>query len=44
MNEQDLSELPEPVRREMTFIPARTLEDVLKVALPAGAVADVLLR
>lgn len=26
---------------EMTFIPARTLEDVLKVALPAVAVADV---
>jgi ATP-dependent Lon protease len=41
MNEQDLSELPEEVRREMTFIPARTLEDVLKVALPGVAVADV---
>ena len=42
MNEQDLSELPEDVRREMTFIPARTLEDVLKVALPAvAALADV---
>ena len=36
MNEQDLAELPEEVRREMTFVPARTLEDVLKVALPAS--------
>lgn len=34
MNEQDLSELPADVRRDMTFVPARTLEDVLKVALP----------
>jgi ATP-dependent Lon protease len=34
MNTQDLDELPPDVRREMTFVPARTLEDVLKVALP----------
>jgi len=34
MNVQDLDELPADVRREMTFVPARTLEDVLKVALP----------
>jgi len=34
MNTQDLDELPADVRREMTFVPARTLEDVLKVALP----------
>jgi ATP-dependent Lon protease len=41
MNTPDLAELPEEVRREMTFVPARTLEDVLKVALPpAGAVED----
>ena len=33
MNEQDLAELPAEVRREMTFVPARTLEEVLKVAL-----------
>jgi ATP-dependent Lon protease len=32
MNEQDLAELPEDVRAQMTFGPARTLEDVLKVA------------
>jgi ATP-dependent Lon protease len=35
MNSQDLVELPEEVRREMTFVPAATLEDVLRVALPA---------
>jgi ATP-dependent Lon protease len=35
MNVQDLEELPPDVRREMTFVPARTLEDVLKIALPA---------
>ncbi|OFW26356.1 MAG: endopeptidase La [Acidobacteria bacterium RIFCSPLOWO2_12_FULL_66_21] len=40
MNEQDLAELPEEVRREMTFVPARTLEDVLKVALPGVASAE----
>jgi ATP-dependent Lon protease len=40
MNEQDLTELPAEVRSQMTFVPARTLEDVLKVALPAPAVAD----
>jgi ATP-dependent Lon protease len=34
MNTQDLDELPADVRQEMTFVPARTLEDVLKVALP----------
>jgi ATP-dependent Lon protease len=44
MNEQDLAELPAEVRAHMTFIPARTLEDVLKVALPAGAVTDAPVR
>jgi ATP-dependent Lon protease len=34
MNIQDLVELPEEVRREMTFVPAETLQDVLNVALP----------
>jgi ATP-dependent Lon protease len=37
MNEQDLSELPDDVRKSMTFVPARTLDDVLKIALPAVA-------
>ena len=31
-NAADLEELPEEVRREMTFVPAETLEDVLKTA------------
>jgi ATP-dependent Lon protease len=35
LNEQDLGELPGEVRREMNFVPVATLEDVLRVALPA---------
>ena len=31
-NTADLEELPEEVRREMTFVPAETLEDVLRAA------------
>lgn len=34
LNLPDLSELPEEVRNDVTFVPARTLEDVLNVALP----------
>src|SRR5262245_60613310 len=44
MNEQDLAELPADVRAEMTFFPARTFEDVLKVALPAVRIADATVR
>ncbi len=33
-NEEDLSELPEEVKKEMTFVPVETLQDVLTVALP----------
>jgi ATP-dependent Lon protease len=33
-NTQDLAELPEEVRRDIRFVPATTLEDVLNVALP----------
>jgi ATP-dependent Lon protease len=40
MNEVDLEELPPEVRQEMTFVPARTLEDVLRVALPEVPVPD----
>ncbi len=40
MNEQDLAELSEDVRKDMTFVPARTLDDVLKVALPAVTGAE----
>ena len=37
LNESDLDELPAEVRNSMQFVPARTLEDVLKVALPHTA-------
>jgi ATP-dependent Lon protease len=33
-NEQDLAELPPEVRKDMTFVPVETLQDVLRVALP----------
>ena len=36
-NMQDLVELPEEARKEMTFVPAETLDDVLRVALPEVA-------
>ena len=36
LNEPDLAELPEEVRREMTFVPVTTLEEALAVALPAA--------
>jgi len=40
MNEPDLQDLPEEVRKEMTFVAARTLDEVLRVALPGvGTVA-----
>ena len=35
-NEKDLSDLPENVRKEITFIFAEKVEDVLKAALPTG--------
>ncbi len=33
-NEADLAELPAEVKKDMRFVPVRTLEEVLKVALP----------
>ena len=39
-NEVDLAELPEEVRRDMTFVPVRTLEEALAVALPGTVSAD----
>ena len=33
LNEPDLEELPAEIRREMTFVPVETLEQVVKVAL-----------
>jgi ATP-dependent Lon protease len=37
MNRVDLAELPPEVREDITFVPASTLEDVLRIALPASA-------
>jgi len=33
-NEQDLSDMPEEVTKDVRFVPAETLQDVLRVALP----------
>ena len=33
-NTSDLAELPPEVKRDMEFVPARTLDDVLQIALP----------
>ena len=38
-NEPDLAELPDDVRKAIRFVPASSIEDVLRVALPA-AVAE----
>jgi ATP-dependent Lon protease len=35
LNRQDLAELPEEVKKEMRFVPVSTLEEVLRLALPA---------
>jgi len=40
-NLADLEELPEEVRREMTFVPAETLDDVLGAAFADQAVPNV---
>jgi ATP-dependent Lon protease len=40
MNEPDLAELPPDLRADMQFVPARTLDDVLQVALPAARQAS----
>lgn len=36
LNEPDLTELPEELRREMRFVPVESLEQVLKVAMTNG--------
>jgi ATP-dependent Lon protease len=38
-NLQDLTELPDEVRKDLKFVPARALEDVLRVALPEAVTA-----
>jgi ATP-dependent Lon protease len=39
LNEPDLKELPEEIRKGMRFVPASTLEEVLEIALPTVAAA-----
>jgi ATP-dependent Lon protease len=39
LNEADLVELPDEVRRDMTFVPVETLEQVIAVALDREALA-----
>jgi ATP-dependent Lon protease len=41
LNEPDLSELPEDVRRDMKFVPVRTLEEALAVAMPGTITAGL---
>jgi ATP-dependent Lon protease len=41
LNEPDLEDIPEELRHDMTFVLARTLDDVLKAALPAAETAAV---
>jgi ATP-dependent Lon protease len=36
-NEQDLTELPDEARKDMTFVPVRTLDEALAVALPPAS-------
>jgi ATP-dependent Lon protease len=36
LNEPDLEDLPEEIRRDMKFVPVETLDQVIKVALPDG--------
>jgi endopeptidase La len=42
LNTSDLVELPEELRREMTFVPVSTLDEVLKVAFDGMAAAPAL--
>ena len=35
LNEPDLEEIPEELRRDMTFVPVETLEQVINVAMDA---------
>jgi ATP-dependent Lon protease len=37
LNAPDLEELPAEIRRDMTFVPVETLDQVITVAMPDGA-------
>src|SRR5262245_59005346 len=43
-NEKDLKDVPEPVRSEMTFILAQTVEDLLAATMPQAARAELAVR
>ena len=39
-NAVDLQDLPEEVRAEMTFVPVKTIDEVLALALPPAGAGD----
>jgi endopeptidase La len=41
LNEPDLEELPEEIRKDMTFIPVETLEQVVNIALDGHQTPDI---
>jgi endopeptidase La len=41
LNEPDLVDIPEEIRRDMTFVPVETLEDVVKIAMTEEPVPTV---
>ena len=41
LNEPDLAELPEEIRKDMTFIPVETLEQVVSVALDGSQKTEI---
>src|SRR6185436_19984190 len=41
LNEPDLAELPEEIRKDMTFFPVETLEQVVNVALDGSQTTEV---
>src|SRR5918994_4976670 len=41
LNEPDLAELPEEIKKDMTFVPVETLEQVVNVALDGSQKPDV---
>ena len=41
LNEPDLAELAEEIRRDMTFVPVETLEQVVAIALSSGEATQV---
>ncbi|MBM3820604.1 MAG: endopeptidase La, partial [Acidimicrobiia bacterium] len=41
LNEPDLVDIPEEIRRDMTFVPVETLEEVVKVAMTEARVPTV---